>query len=132
MFLSQTAVDLDWPEPEGTPPKLTLTGSRVTIVLAAERRFSRPAPIMLTFCSRAVLLNFLSTFWSAVLTMAERICSALQLGCSQPSTAADPARCGVAMEVPWKKAQHGLPLQNATGIELSTVTPGATTSGCTR
>jgi len=89
-------------------------------------------PIILTLFSRALLLNFLSTFWSAVLTMAERICSALQLGYSQRSTAAEPARCGVAIEVPWKKAQHGLPLQNATGMELSTLTPGATTSGFTR
>src|SRR5215211_5061186 len=64
--------------------------------------------------------------------MAERICAADQLGCCPRTTAAEPARCGVAMEVPWKKAKHGGASQNWCGIELSTFTPGATTSGFTR
>ncbi len=47
-----------------------------------------------------------------------------------------PARCGVAIEVPWKNAQHGVVpvpvLHVQRGCELSTFTPGATTSGLTR
>jgi hypothetical protein len=34
--------------------------------------------------------------------------------------------------VPWKNAKHGGVAQNWWGIELSTLTPGATTSGFTR
>src|SRR3954464_249517 len=64
--------------------------------------------------------------------MADRICAADQVGCCPRTTAAEPARCGVAIEVPWKNAQHGSPPQEATGMELSTLTPGATTSGFTR
>src|SRR5512133_1921840 len=58
--------------------------------------------------------------------MAERIAAADQSGCAPIRTAAEPARCGVAIDVPWKNA-HLLP-----GIELRTFTPGATTSGLTR
>ena len=43
-----------------------------------------------------------------------------------------PARCGVAIEVPWKNAQQGGVVQAKGGCELSTFTPGATTSGLTR
>src|SRR5512143_3222759 len=64
--------------------------------------------------------------------MAERICAADQPGCWPFTTAAEPARCGVAMEVPWKKAKQGGVPQNWCGIELTTLTPGATTSGLTR
>ena len=52
--------------------------------------------------------------------------------CCHCTTAAEPARCGVAIEVPCINAQHGAPPQNDKGIELSTFTPGATTSGLTR
>src|SRR5204862_281014 len=70
--------------------------------------------------------------WSAVLTTAERICAADQSGCCCRTTAAEPARCGVAIDVPWKNAKQGLPPQKDTGIELSTLTPGAMTSGLIR
>ncbi len=41
-------------------------------------------------------------------------------------TAADPARCGVAIDVPWKNAQHGGVAQDeCAGCELKTLTPGA-------
>ena len=64
--------------------------------------------------------------------VAERTWVADQVGCWPRTTAAEPARCGVAIEVPWKNAQHGGAAQNDAGIELSTFTPGATTSGFTR
>src|SRR5712691_6262332 len=80
----------------------------------------------LTFVSEPPVLKFFSTPVSAVLTIAERTSAADQLGCWPSTTAAEPARCGVAIDVPWKNAQHGA------GIELSTLTPGATTSGLTR
>jgi hypothetical protein len=37
-----------------------------------------------------------------------------------------------AIDVPWKNAKHGGAAQNPCGIELNTLTPGATTSGLTR
>src|SRR5215211_5682399 len=64
--------------------------------------------------------------------MAERICAALQVGCCPRRTAAEPAKCGAAIDVPWKNAKQGGAPQNWCGIELSTFTPGATTSGLTR
>jgi hypothetical protein len=79
-----------------------------------------------------------STFSSAVLTTAERTAQAGQFGCCPSTTAADPARCGVAIDVPWKNAQHGVGKAGVhdsgpvPGIELSTFTPGAVTSGLTR
>src|SRR5436305_8471903 len=72
------------------------------------------------------------TTLSAGFTMAERTSASDQVGCCWRTTAAEPARCGVAIEVPWKNAQHGGAAQNACGIELSTLTPGATTSGLIR
>src|SRR5712691_5104186 len=86
----------------------------------------------LTFVSDAPVLKFFSTPVSAVLTIAERTSAADQLGCWPSTTAAEPARCGVAIDVPWKNAQHGGDPQNAAGIELRTFTPGAVTSGLTR
>src|SRR5512135_1759687 len=50
-----------WPEPNGTEPKLTLTGLRATAAVTAESRFSRPAPIILTSGCRAVLVNIFRT-----------------------------------------------------------------------
>jgi len=43
-----------------------------------------------------------------------------------------PARWGVAIDVPWKKAKHGGASQYDAGIDESTLTPGATTSGLIR
>src|SRR5436305_10818646 len=72
------------------------------------------------------------TTLSAGFTMAERTSASDQSGCCWRRIAAEPARCGVAIDVPWKNAKHGGDAQNAAGIELSTLTPGATTSGLTR
>jgi len=68
------------PELAGNPPKLTLTGSSVTTALTAASRSSRPAPMTLTSVSRFGLFYCFKTFWSAVFTIAERICAALQFG----------------------------------------------------
>ena len=122
-----------WPEPEGTAPKETLTGSNATVALTAESRFSRPAPTMFGSVTSVVpSLAALMTPRSAVLTIADRICQASQSGCAPRTTAAEPARCGAAIEVPLKNAKHGGAEQNAAGIELSTFSPGAITSGLTR
>ena len=45
------------------------------------------------------------------------ICSGDQLGCSCINSAAEPATCGVAMLVPWKKAKQGGLAQPKLGIE---------------
>src|SRR5690242_12050769 len=88
---------------------------------------------MLTFASScAGLAVRRSTPRTAVFTIAERMSAADQSGCSPRRKAAVPARCGVAIEVPWKNAKHGGVAQNACGIDESTFTPGATTSGFTR
>src|SRR6266498_105634 len=134
-LVSVTANVFVWPPPNGTAPKLTLTGSSETMAPTAVSRFSRPLPMTLTLVSVTSGLNllyFFSTPWSAVLTIAERTSAADQSGCSPRTTAADPARCGVAIDVPWKNAKHGGASQKVCGIELSTLTPGATTSGFTR
>src|SRR6266571_2716260 len=86
----------------------------------------------LTFVSGAAVEKFLRTPCSPVLTIAERTSAADQPGCCWRTMAAEPARCGVAIDVPWKNAKHGGLAQKAAGIELSTLTPGATTSGLTR
>ena len=64
--------------------------------------------------------------------MAERTCGADQPGFVARTAAAAPARCGDDIDVPWKNAQHGGVPQNELGIDESTFTPGATTSGLTR
>src|SRR5260370_923250 len=88
--------------------------------------------MILTLVSTAAVEEFFRTPRSAVLTIADRTSAADQSACCPCTTAADPARCGVAIDVPWKKAKHGGVLQNWWGIELRTLTPGATTSGLTR
>src|SRR5262249_42646074 len=107
-FMSVTSIDFVWPEPEGTGPKLTLTGSRASDACTAELRFSRPEPTSTPFVSQHMPLLVLSTFSSAVFTIAERIAQDGQVGCCPSTTAAEPARCGVAIDVPWKNAQHGV------------------------
>src|SRR5947207_5630775 len=86
----------------------------------------------LTFVSGAAVEKFFRTPCSPVLTIAERTSAADQPGCCWRTMAAEPAKCGVAIDVPWKNAKQGGAAQNACGIELSTLTPGATTSGLTR
>src|SRR6266540_587376 len=73
---------------------------------------------------------------SARFTSADLISAGDQSGRRFRSTAAEPAMCGVDIEVPWKKAQPlpspgqpaGLPTHV---IELSTFTPTEVTSGLT-
>ena len=60
----------------------------------------------------ASFVALFSTPVSAVLTTAERTCAADHVGCAPRTTAAEPARCGVAIDVPWKKAKHGGASQN--------------------
>src|SRR5206468_11241592 len=103
-----------------------------TFALTAASRFSRPVPLMFTLFCNAPVEKLRSTPVSAVLTIAERTSAADQPRCCWRMTAAEPARCGVAIDVPWKNAKQGGAAQNACGIELSTLTPGATTSGLTR
>src|SRR5438046_5423900 len=86
----------------------------------------------LTFVSGAAVEKFFRTPCSPVLTIAERTSAADQPGCCWRTMAAEPARCGVAIDVPWKNAKHGGVAQKAAGIELRKLTPGATTSGLTR
>src|SRR5262249_16656412 len=131
-FVSETSNVFVWPDPDGIDPNEALTGSAPTEARAADRRFSRPAPWM--FASVMMIEpveESLRAPRSAVLTMADRTSAALQSGCCPMMTAAEPARCGVAIEVPWKNAQHPRSPQSP-GIEERTFTPGATTSGLTR
>src|SRR5918996_2502852 len=71
---------------------------------------------------------------TAVFTIAERTSAAVQSECWSMTTAAVPATCGVAIDVPWKNAQQdgSVCSQAHPGCELRTFTPGATTSGLTR
>src|SRR5258708_18655943 len=85
-------------------PKLAEAGSIHVVASAATDRFSRPAPCALrpTSC-RPVIASLITK--SARLTSADLICVGDQPGCNASNTAADPARCGVDIEVPWKEAQ---------------------------
>ena len=120
------------PDPEGTAPKLTLTGSSAALAPAADSRLSRPEPDRLTSVAGPSSVAFSRTPASAVLTTALRTAQAGQDGCCWRMTAAAPARCGVAIDVPWKNAKHGSPSQKLVGIDDRTFTPGAMTSGLTR
>src|SRR5688500_3749084 len=132
-----TAALRDCPLIEGTAPKLTLTGLSTALALTAASRSSRPAPAMLTFVSftsvgAAAVGKRFSTPRAAVFTIAERTSAADQSGFNPRITAADPARCGVAIDVPWNIAKHGGSAQALAGTDEMTFTPGATTSGFTR
>src|SRR5207244_10967315 len=105
----------------GTAPKRTLTGSKASDAFTAELRFSRPEPTSFTSVSQHVPLLVFSTFSSAVFTTAERTAQAGQLGCWPSTTAAEPARCGVAIEVPWDNARHG---PEMAGMQRSAPYPG--------
>ena len=70
-----------WPEPDGTEPKLRLTGSSATAACVALFTSSRPAPIRLTSVDTVEPLEFLMTPSSAVLTIADRTCAADHVGC---------------------------------------------------
>src|SRR6058998_1063025 len=119
--------------PAGTLPKLAEAGSIHVVAFAATERFSRPLPCALGPTSWVPVIASLITK-SARLTSADLICAGDQSGCNAKSTAADPAMCGVDIDVPWKKAQPE-PSPGQSGplftqvIELSTFTPTDVTSG---
>src|SRR5678815_879554 len=119
--------------PTVTRPKLAEAGSIHVVASAATERFSRPPPCNVGPTSCVPVIASLTTK-SARLTSADLICAGVQSLCSCRSTAAEPAMCGVDIEVPWKNAQPepspgqpaGLPTHV---IELRTFTPTDVTSG---
>src|SRR5438034_1786928 len=125
--------DVGWPTV--TLPKLAGTGSIHVVESADTERFSRPVPCAVGPTSCVPVMASLTTK-SARLTSADLICAGVQSLCNCRSTAAEPAICGVDIEVPWKNAQPepspgqpaGLPTHV---IELRTLTPTEVTSGLT-
>src|SRR5436190_18841545 len=121
--------------PMVTRPKLAETGSIQLVASAATERFSRPAPCAVGPISCTPVAASLTTK-SAWLTSVDLICAGDQSECRLLSTAADPAMCGVDIEVPLKNAQPepspgqpaGLPTHV---IELRTFTPTEVRSGLT-
>src|SRR5438034_838567 len=125
--------DVGWPTV--TLPKLAETGSIHVVASAATERFSRPAPCAVGPTSCVPVMASLITK-SARFTSADLICAGDQSECRFKSTAAEPAMCGVDIEVPLKKAQPepspGHPAGLPTHVmELSTLTPTDVTSGFT-
>src|SRR6266542_2484507 len=120
--------------PRVTRPKLAETGSIHVVASAASERFSRPPPCAVGPTSCVPVTASLITM-SARLTSADLTCAGDQ-SLKLRSTAAEPAMCGVDIEVPWKKA-HPLPSPGQPAglpthvIELSTFTPTEVTSGLT-
>ena len=78
----------------------------MALTCEAAARSILPAPLFMGFESVLPLVELLTGRW-AELTSADLTCSGDQLGCNCISSAADPATCGVAMLVPWKKAKQG-------------------------
>src|SRR6266446_7985287 len=117
-----------------TFPKLAETGSSHVVPFAATERFSRPAPCAVGPMSWMPVLESLTTR-SARLTSSDLIRAGDQVEVERSSsTAAEPAMCGVDMEVPLKKAHASSPLQVGAStqlIELSTFTPTDVRSGLT-
>src|SRR6266704_3319025 len=130
---SVIVTEVGWPTV--TLPKLAETGSSHVVASAATERFSRPAPWAVGPMS-CVPVNESLTTRSARFTSADLICAGDQSLCSCSSTAAEPAMCGVDIDVPLKKAQpvaspgqvSGLPTHV---IELRTLTPTEVRSGLT-
>src|SRR5439155_8466497 len=89
--------------PTVTLPKLAETGSIHVVASAATERFSRPAPCAVGPMSCKPVAASLTTK-SAWLTSADLICAGDRDGLSCNSTAADPAICGVDIDVPVKNA----------------------------
>src|SRR6266487_6903337 len=125
--------EVGWPTV--TRPKLAETGSSHVVASAATERFSRPARCAVGPMScRPVLASLITK--SAWLTSADLTCAGDQSGWRSSNTAADPAMCGVDIEVPLKKAQplpssgqvSGLPTHV---MELRTLTPTEVRSGLT-
>src|SRR5215211_5388729 len=125
--------------PGVTRPKLAETGSIHTVASAETERFSRPPPCNVGPVSW-VPVTASCTTKSAWLTSADLTCAGDQSLCSCRSTAAPPAMCGVAIEVPLKNAHgasvpspvvvHGRPVPTHV-IELRTLTATEVKSGLT-
>src|SRR6266700_3996261 len=130
---SVIVTEVGWPSV--TLPKLAETGSIHVVASAETDKFSRPVPCAVGPSSCVPVMASL-TSKSARLTSADLTCAGDQSLCNCSSTAADPAMCGVDIEVPWKNAQPepspgqpaGLPTHV---IELRTFTPTDVTSGLT-
>src|SRR5438093_7437815 len=116
-----------------TLPKLAETGSSHVVASAATERFSRPAPCAVGPMSCRPVAASLTTR-SARLTSADLTCAGDQVEWSPSSTAAEPAMCGVDIDVPLKKA-HPVPSSGQPPplptqvIELRTLTPTEVRSG---
>src|SRR6266550_3949145 len=125
--------EVGWPTV--TLPKLAETGSSHVVASAATERFSRPAPCAVGPMSWMPVWASLTTR-SARFASADFTCAGDQSAWRSSSTAAEPAICGVDIEVPLKKAQplpspgqvSGLPTHV---IELRTFTPTEVRSGLT-
>src|SRR5213080_2277752 len=123
--------DVGWPTV--TLPTFAETGSSQVVASAATERFSRPPPCAVgpTSCV-PVLASF--TTRSARLTRADLTSAGDQSECRFSSTAAEPAMCGVDIDVPLKKAQASSPAHSSAPtqlIELRTFTPTDVRSGLT-
>src|SRR5437762_3459911 len=127
---SVIVTDVGWPSV--TRPKLAETGSIQLVASAATERFSRPAPCAVGPMScKPVTASWITR--SARFTSADLIYAGDQDGCRFNSTAAEPAMCGVDIEVPLRKA-HDEPPQSTKSLltqELRTLTPTEVTSGFT-
>src|ERR687888_2262128 len=89
--------------PRATLPKLAETGSIHVVASAATERFSRPPPCAVGPTSCVPVTASLITK-SARLTSADLTCAGDQ-SLRPKSTAAEPAMCGVDIDVPLKNAQ---------------------------
>src|SRR5437870_13404285 len=128
-----TVSEVGWPT--ATLPKLAETGSSHVVASAATERFSRPAPWAVGPMSCVPVNESLITK-SARLTSADLTCAGDHDGLRPRSTAAEPAMCGVDIDVPLKKA-HPVPSPGQVSglpthvIELRTLTPTEVRSGLT-
>src|SRR4051794_10790385 len=110
------------------------TGVAKIVAEAASVRSSRPAPCAIGPTFEAPELASLTTR-SAVLTRADLTIAGVQVGWMSSSTAAEPARCGVAIDVPLRNSHVCSPPQvvpagaRLQAIELRTLTPTDVTSG---
>ena len=76
------------------------------MILDAAARSILPPPLRIGLFSRLPEEKLL-TGLCAEFTRADFTCAGDQPGWSCRRSAAEPATCGVAMLVPWKKAKHG-------------------------
>src|SRR5712691_2854234 len=101
----KTVTTKDVDEMVGTRPKLAETANSHVVPPDATERSSRPAPCAVGPMSCVPVLESLIT---RVLrfTSADFTCAGDQFGLRPSSTAAEPAMCGVAIEVPLKNAHE--------------------------